>query len=139
MSEQSLREALLFWLKAQGGEVREEGDNLTFTRVLAERRTFLARRKTTLYLHLEIHEQKKELLARLSLAEKGSGLPLESGVGGRLEIYKLGRKRTGKVTEDLRFLFERYRLSFDYTAFQREIENLAKEHSYATRWESLAR
>lgn len=139
MSGQSLREALLSWLRAQGGEVREEGDNLVFTKALAERRIFLARRRTTLHLYLKIHEEKKELLARLSLAEKGSGLSLESGVGKRLEVFKVGRQRTGKVAEDLRFLFERYRLSFDYTAFQREIENLAQAHNYTLRWEILAR
>ncbi|MBC7319002.1 hypothetical protein H5T57_07145 [Candidatus Bipolaricaulota bacterium] len=54
-------------------------------------------------------------------------------------MFKVGRRRSGKVQEDLKFLFERYRLSFDYTAFQREIENLAKAYNYTVRWEILAK
>lgn len=78
-------------------------------------------------------------MARLSLVEKGTGLAVESGVGRSSEVFKVGRRRSGKVQEELKFLFERYRLSFDYTAFQREIENLAKAYNYTVRWEILAK
>ncbi|MBC7318537.1 hypothetical protein H5T57_04745, partial [Candidatus Bipolaricaulota bacterium] len=112
MPEQSLRDALLAWLRTQGGEVHETGDGLVFTKVLAERRAFLASRRTTLHLRLKIYAEEKELVARLSLVEKGAGLAVESGVGRSSEVFKVGRRRSGKVQEDLKFLFERYRLSF---------------------------
>lgn len=130
-----IREALREWLSQQGGELKEKGESLVFTKVLGERRAFLARRKVLLRVELCPDEGKKELRAKLVLEERGFGLPQETGVGSRLEYYKVARKREGKVTEDLALFASRFGFSFDFTAFQRELEKIAQNYGFATRYE----
>jgi len=136
---ETLQEALLRWLQGQGGEVQVQERKIAFTKVLAERRRFLLRRRTSLHLALEICEGKRELVARLSLRERGAGLPPETGIGRAIEKYRIGESRTGKIEERRAIPFDRYRLSFDYTAFQEALVQLAQAHGYTLRWEILPR
>ena len=60
---ETLPEVLLGWLKNQGGEVQSQGEKIVFTKVSAEQRRFLLRRRATLHLTLEIHREERELVA----------------------------------------------------------------------------
>lgn len=130
-----IREALREWLSQEGGKLEERGESLVFTKVLGERRGFLARRKVFLRVELRPDEGKRELAVKLTLEERGFGLPQETGFGSRLERYKVGRKREGTVAEELTLFASRFGFSFDFTAFQRELEKIAQNYGFATRYE----
>lgn len=69
-----LREALLQALAPLGGEVREKGEAIEFTKVLAERKTFLSRRKLVYRATVRVDEGRREVHLWESLTETGSGL-----------------------------------------------------------------
>lgn len=134
MANPEIERILIPWLLDQGGKVKEVGEGLLFEKVLATRPFFFARRRAVLRVWLRPEEVKKELEVKVELVETGFGLPAETGVGSRVEVYKTTRKRLGTITEKITFLSQRYQFSFDYTAFSRGLEERAREAGYTVRY-----
>lgn len=134
MANSEIKRILIPWLLNQGGEVKEVGQGLLFEKVLATRTFFFARRRAVLRVWLRPEETNKELEVKVELMETGFGLPAETGVGSRVELYKTTRKRVGTVTEKIALLSQRYQFSFNYTAFSRGLEDKAREAGYAVRY-----
>jgi len=50
----------------------------------------------------------------------------ETGIESEIRRYRVAKGRTGKIQEKHATPFGRYRLSFDYTAFQKALAQLAQ-------------
>lgn len=122
------------WLLAQGGEVQEKGQELLYKRVLATRTVFFARRRVVLSVKIRPKEAQKELEVTVQLKETGLGLPSDTGILTRTETYKTSAKRLGSIDEQAQLLAQRYRFSFDYTAFSQGLEERAKSAGYTVRY-----
>ncbi|MFH1609504.1 MAG: hypothetical protein ABID40_02615 [Candidatus Bipolaricaulota bacterium] len=130
-----LTKALTELLKGLGGEVKERGGMVEFTRVLAERRAFLARRKLVYRARLRVDEGARAVHLSESLTETSSGLAPESGFGVKTETYKTGAgPREGDITERAKLFGKTYAYTFDHGAIRKAIEALAQEHGYTVHY-----
>ncbi len=134
MTSSDLKRILIPWLLDQGGEVKEKGQEIMYERVLATRTVFFARRRVVLSVEIRPKEAQKELEVKVQLKETGLGLPSDTGMLTRMETYKTSTKRTGNISEKAQFLSQRYRFSFDYTAFSQGLEERAKSAGYTVRY-----
>ncbi|MCX7751194.1 MAG: hypothetical protein N2320_06670 [Candidatus Bipolaricaulota bacterium] len=124
-----LREALIEALTSFGGEVREEGGTIAFTKVLAERRVFLARRRLVYRAVVRVDEGKREVHVRETLTETGSGLALESGAGFKAESYRTRPgAREGTIAEQAELFGKKYSYTFDFAAVRAALEVAARNH-----------
>lgn len=73
-----LTKALAELLTGLGGEVRERGGTVEFTRILAERRVFLSRKKLVYRARLRVDDGARAVHLSESLSETGSGLAPDS-------------------------------------------------------------
>jgi len=130
-----LTDALAELLNSLGGELKERGGGIEFTKVLAERRAFLARKKLVYWARLRVDEGAREVHLSESLTETSSGLTPESGFGFKTETYKTGAgPREGDIAERARLFGKTYAYAFDYGAVRKEIEALAQEHGYTVHY-----
>lgn len=129
-----VEEALVKIVRELGGEVERRGDTIGFTRVLAERRAFLSRKRLVYRATIRVDEAKREIHLTESLTETGSGLGPESGFGFRTETYKTGRgPREGDIAEQSKLFGRTYSYTFDFGAVRGAIERVAHDHGYAVR------
>ncbi len=134
-----LREALREALASLGGEVREKGDAIEFTKVLAERKMFLSRRRLVYRATVRVDEGRREVQLLESLTETGSGLAADSGVGVKKETYRIGRgPREGGIAEQSKLFGKAYAYTFDHGAIRTVIENLARSHGYTVQYHITA-
>lgn len=127
-----LREALLQALAVLGGEVRERGDAIEFTKVLAERRAFLSRRRLVYRATVRVDEGRREVHLWESLTETSSGLAPEAGAGFKVETYRTWPEaRAGTIKEQAELFGKRYNYTFDFSAVRKELEAAARGHGYA--------
>lgn len=126
-----LREALLQALARFGGEVRVEGDRIEFTKVVAQRRTFLSRKRLVYRAEVRADEGRREVHVRETLTETSSGLAPESGAGFKVESYRARpESREGTVAEQAELFGGQYQYTFDFSAVRAALEAAAREHGY---------
>lgn len=130
-----LTKALAELLTGLGGEVRERGGTVEFTRILAERRVFLSRKKLVYRARLRVDDGARAVHLSESLSETGSGLAPESGFGFKRERYKTGAgPREGGIAEQAKLFGKSYAYSFDHGAIRKALEALAREHGYTVQY-----
>ncbi len=128
-------EALRQFLQGQGGELRQEGDKILYTKVLAERRVLLGKRRVVYRARFRVDAQAREILYSEQLVETGLGMSPEAGVGTRVEVGSLTPgPREGRLAEELNLLGKRYSVQFDYGALRRGLEAVAAEQGYTLRF-----
>lgn len=128
-------EALVDLLRGLGGEVTARRGEIEFSKVLAERRAFLSRKRLVYRAHLRVDEGKRELHLSESLAETSSGLSPESGFGVKTETYRTSAgPREGDIAEQAKLFGKTYAYNFDYGAIRKRIEELAQEQGYTVRY-----
>lgn len=133
--ESRMKEALKRHLEVLGGEVEERGAVIEFTKVLAERRAFLSRKKLVYLARLRVDEKRRELHLTESLTETGRGLAAESGVGFKAETYRTGRgPREGGIAEQSKLFGKVYAYTFDFAAVRGAIERLAHQCGYTVQY-----
>ncbi len=122
-------------LRDLGGEVEERGGGIEFTKVLAERRVFLARKKLVYRARLRVDAGARAVHLSESLTETSSGLAPESGFGFKTETYKTrAGPREGDIAERAKLFGKAYTYTFDHGAVRKAIEALAQEHGYTVQY-----
>lgn len=130
-----LREALLQALASLGGDVREKGEAIEFTKVLAERRVFFSRTRLVYRVTVRVDEGRREVHVWESLAETSAGLAPGAGAGAKLERYRTRPlTREGTIAEEAALFGKRYSYSFDFAAVRGVIERAARDQGFAVRY-----
>ena len=128
--------------EVQGFSFSEEKGFYVLEKVIAERKAFLTHKKLIYRAKFRINEEEKELLFTEFLKESGFGLTsgagddgLSPGFGFKKESYKTGMgPREGSIEEQANLLGKRYNYSFDFGAFRKSLEEIARVEGYSFRW-----
>jgi hypothetical protein len=118
---------------------RGKGGTLELETVVAERRTFLSKRKLTYRCKLRVDDDARSVTFYEILVEKGSGVSsgdgdMAPGFGFKKESYKVGgAAREGTIEEQSVLFGKDYDYNFEFGAVRRDVERAAAEAGYAFR------
>lgn len=125
-------------LAAQLGlDVKEKKGKYTLSRVVAERKAFLTKKKLTYTAWVLPDDTAKTVQFSEMLAESGLGLSsgdsdMSPGFGFKTESYNTtSGARTGSITEQSTLFGKQYTYAFDYAQVRTAVEKLAAEQGYA--------
>jgi hypothetical protein len=139
-------EAIKQYAKDFGAELGEKKGVWDLSKVIAERKAFLSKKKLTYTAKFRIEEESKTVKFTEMLAEKGSGLSSSSGFdsdmemspgfGFKKEVYKSGAGgREGSIEEQSTLFGKDYNYNFDYKEVRKKIEDLAKQNGYQFKYQ----
>ena len=116
------------------GEIREKKGVCELSFVVAERKTFLNRRKLKYTARFRIDDEKKTVRFTEMLAESGSGLSAgdtSPGMGFKKETYNTFHKeRKGSIEEQSSLFGKKYEYNFDYGTIREKIKELTRAAGY---------
>lgn len=120
-------------------ELKEEKGKYILEFVVAERKSFLSKKKLSYKAQFRINEEKKELQFTEMLKESGFGVSsgdmddMSPGFGFKAGTYKVGMEgeRSGTIEEQSSFFGKKYDYRFDFGKIRKQIEEKAKESGYA--------
>jgi hypothetical protein len=129
-----------------GADLSEKKGVWEFSKVIAERKAFLSKKKLTYTAKFRIDEDNKTLKFTEMLAEKGSGLSsgggfdsdmgMSPGFGFKKEVYKSGMGgREGSIQEQSSLFGKDYSYDFDYKEVRSKFEELAKKSGYQFKYQ----
>ncbi len=126
-------------INVSGGVLSENNGLWTFEVVIAERKSFLARKRLVYRFKFRIDDEKKELRYTEMLKESGAGISSEgdsdgtAGFGFKAEKYRtgLGKPREGTIEEQSSLFGKHYNYVFDFSTFRGRMIAIAKAHGYA--------
>ncbi len=114
---------------AIGAEFKEKHGKGELTRLVAERKAFLSKKKLVYTAKFEIDESAKTIAFMEMLKESGSGL--DGGSGFQTETYKTGAKtRQGMIAEQSVLFGKTYAYQFEFGKVPAEIKRLAEAAGY---------
>ena len=127
---------------AHGLTVTEKKGGFTLERVVAERRTFLCRKKLLYRAQFRILDESKEVHFTELLKESGFGLSsgsvdtgMSPGFGFKKETYKTGLgPRDGSIEEQSTLFGKQYTYTFDCSAVRKAMEGAAQAAGYTFQW-----
>lgn len=116
-------------------EVSEKKGVYSVSKLVAERKAFLSRKKLMYKATIQIDEAKKELKFSEYLKESGFGLGSgdmnSPGIGFSSGTYSTNTKeRSGKIEEQSDFFGKKYEYKFNFAEFRDLIKKIAKEEAY---------
>jgi hypothetical protein len=112
-----------------GAEIKGKGERWEMTKLVAERKAFLSRKKLLYLAKFEIDDAAKELRFREMLKESGAGL--EGGSGFQTETYRTKPgSREGSIEEQSRLFGKTYAFQFEFGAVRDAIKRLAESAGY---------
>lgn len=120
-------------------ELKEEKGKYVLEFVVAERKSFLSKKKLSYKAQFRIDEEKKELQFTEMLKESGFGASsgdmddMNPGFGFKAGTYKVGAggERSGTIKEQSNLFGKKYEYQFDFGKIRKEIEEKARESGYA--------
>ncbi len=132
----SLNDDLTAIVCSLGSELQEKKGVYSFEKVLAERKSFLSKKKLLYIARFRIDEEKREVRFTEMLKESGFGLSsgsddMSPGFSFKKETYNtLSKAREGTIQEQSTLLGKQYNYTFDFAVIRGSIEAKAKEHGY---------
>ncbi len=120
-------------------QVQKDG-TLGFEAVIAERKSFLTRKKLTYRCRLRISDSERVVRFYEILKESGFGISggggfdddMSPGISFKKETYGLsGKERTGTIEEQSKLFGKDYKYSFDYASVRNAVKKAAEEEGYA--------
>ena len=123
--------ALVESFKAALGEytVKDEKYGISFSKVIAERKAFLSKKKLEYSGKIKINEETKEVVFSDMLKESGSGLSMgsdsdmSSGFGFSASTYSMGGNgRSGTIEEQSTLFGKTYSYTFEYEEVRTMVE-----------------
>ena len=134
----SLQEDLKQVFAAIPTVVSEKNGVFTVRYVVAERKSFLSRKKLVYTAKYQIDENKREVRFTEMLKESGFGLAGGSGFnnspgfGFKKETYKTGRgAREGGIEEQSNLLGKKYSYTFNFKTLRPALEKKTKDAGFA--------
>lgn len=134
----ALQEDIKQVFSAFPAEFSEKKGVATVEYVVAERKSFLSKKKVTYIAKYRIDQDKKEVRFTEMLKESGSGLSSggfdddsPSGFGFKKETYKTGMGgREGTIEEQSNLLGAKYSYKFDFKAIRGAIEKKVRDAGF---------
>jgi hypothetical protein len=128
--------------QGRDGKWSEKRGLWEFSATIAERKTFLAKKKLTYSLKLRIDESAKVVKFSEMLVEAGSGFSsggdMDSGFGVKTETYNtFGGARQGTITEQSKLFGKDYTYQFDYNEIRDRIQKIAEQAGYQFEYQVL--
>ncbi|MCX6560856.1 MAG: ribonucleoside-triphosphate reductase [Candidatus Aminicenantes bacterium] len=112
-----------------GAECKDKHGKGELTRLVAERKAFLSKKKLVYSAKFEIDETAKTISFVEMLKESGAGL--DGGSGFQTETYKTGAKtRQGMIAEQSVLFGKTYVYQFEFGKVPAEIRRLAEAAGY---------
>jgi hypothetical protein len=105
--------------------------------VIAERKSFLAKKKLTYSCRLRVNEAARSVRFWEMLVEKGSGMSggiddMSPGFGFKKETYSTkGKERSGGIEEASTLFGKDYTYQWDYAAVRSSLRGVAEAQGYA--------
>lgn len=108
---------------------------------VAERKSFLSKKKLTYKARFHVNEDNKELRFTEMLKEAGSGLSAgDSGFGFTKETYRTGAgPREGSIDEQSKLFGAQYTYTFDFSEVRAFIESEAAKAGYTFTYQITSR
>lgn len=135
-----MQEALQTYAQSIGAELKEKHGLWELTKVVAERKAFLSKKKLTYHAKFRIDENAKKVVFSEYLAEKGSGLSsggsdfddgMSPGFGFKTTSYKSRPSgRSGTIEEQSTLFGKDYTYEFGYEVIRQKVEELAKASGF---------
>jgi hypothetical protein len=136
----ALQDVINSYAKEFGAELGEKKGVYSFSKVIAERKAFLSKKKLTYTAKFRVDEEAKTLKFTEMLMEQGSGFSsggdfdggMSTGFGFKAETYKSGMGgREGNIEEQSKLFGKDYTYNFNYQEVRQKFEQLAKDSGYA--------
>jgi len=131
-----------------GADLNEKKGVWEFSKVIAERKAFLSKKRLTYSAKFRIDNESKTVKFTEMLSEKGSGLSsggfdsdmgMSTGFGFKKEVYKSGSAgREGSIEEQSSLFGKDYKYNFDYKEVRQKIEELAKANGFQFNYQVTA-
>lgn len=127
-----LKDDMIQYFRSIPAKVTDKKGLFTAEYVVAERKTFLSKKKLTYIAKVRVDEEKREVRFTEMLKESGFGLDggdtgSSPGFGFRKETYKTGMgPREGSIEEQSSLFGKKYHYAFDFNTIRREIEQKAQ-------------
>ncbi|HOJ51681.1 MAG TPA: hypothetical protein PLT64_03075 [Syntrophales bacterium] len=119
-------------------EFRERKGVVTVEWVLAERKTFLARKRLVYLAKYRVDEEAKEVRFTEMLKETGAGFSDSLGLSFKKEVYRTGKEgRSGTIEEQSRLLGSSYNYSHDFKAIREKVEEKTKAAGFSFTYQVL--
>ena len=137
----ALQEEIKRVFSALPAEFSEKKGLFTVEYVVAERKSFLSKKKLVYIAKYRIDEDKREVRFTEMLKESGSGLSgggdFDSpGFGFKKETYKTGGgAREGVIEEQSTLFGKQYSYTFDFKTIRAAIEKKAQEAGFAFKYQ----
>jgi hypothetical protein len=120
-------------------QLSEKNGIYSFEIVVAERKTFLSKKKLTYSAKFRVDEAIKTIKFTEMLKESGSGFnsggmdgEMSMGMGFKAETYNtMSGAREGTIQEQSELFGKKYTYAFDYARIRTDIEKKAQENGYA--------
>jgi hypothetical protein len=133
-------EAIETFAREFGADLHEKKGLWELSKVIAERKGFLSKKKLTYTAKFRVDDQTKTVKFTEMLSEKSSGLSsggfdgsMDSspGFGFKKEVYKSGAGgREGSIAEQSVLFGKEYRYDFDYREIRSRLEAAAAQAGY---------
>jgi hypothetical protein len=113
-----------------------------FSVVIAERKTFLSKKKLTYSLKLRVDDAAKMIKFSEMLTETGSGFSsggdMDSGFGVKTESYNtFSGARSGTIQEQSTQFGKDYSYTFDYAEIRNKVQTLTEQAGYKFEYQVL--
>lgn len=126
-----------------GLEVKEKKGKIELSKVVAERKAFLSKKKLTYTAWVKIDEEAKAILFSEMLSENASGFTsgdsdMGPGFGFKTETYNtMSGARTGGIAEQSQLFGKQYTYDFDYAQVRTAVEQIATTNGFTFSYQIL--
>lgn len=128
--------------QSAGGTLSEKKGIHTLEILVAERKTFLSKKKLTYIAKFRVDDASKELRFTEMLKESGFGLSsgdsgMSPGFGFKTESYStgFGKPREGTIEEQSNLFGKQYSYTFDFGRIRGAFETIAGASGYAFKYQ----
>ena len=134
-----MQNAIQDYAKSIGAELKDKKGVWTLSKVVAERKAFLSKKKLTYTAKFRIDDDAKQVIFSEYLAEKGSGFSsgggfddgVSTGVGFSKTSYNTSKDGiSGTIQEQSNLFGKQYSYDFKYDEVRTTVEDLAKKAGY---------
>lgn len=124
-------------------ELTEKNNEIKLHKVVAERKSFLSKKKLEYSASIKIDDDNKQVSFTEMLKESGSGLSsgggyddgISPGFGFKAGSYKTGPGGiSGNIEEQSKLFGKDYNYSFDYANIRNSIKEIAEKNDYSFKY-----